>query len=152
MAFLWEVIITVFFWGFILSTIKLKTYSGTKTKAIKTILDHTLPLILLTSDWCFNSIGFEYSQILTNICGFLVYALINCLYVVLKGETIYPILTWDSWQAYLIALSLVPVGCLINLLLIVCTNFKIDGIDKKKWEEETQNEDLETLAVLIESN
>ena len=109
-------------------------YTGTTNKIIKETLDHSMPLILLTIDWRLNSIGFEYSQILTNILATMVYGLINYLYVTLKGEIIYPILTWDSVTADLLALALIPIICLLNWLLILCTNYKISKIDKSLWE------------------
>jgi len=100
-------------------------YTGTPNKIIKETLDHSMPLILLTTDWILNSIGFEYAQIITNILVTMLYGLINYLYVKIKGEAIYPILTWDSLAADLLALALIPIICLLNWLLILCTNIKI---------------------------
>jgi hypothetical protein len=71
---------------------------------------------------------------LINLGVLLVYGVVNYLYVTISGEIIYPILTWDSLSAYLVALGLIPVIALINLLLILCTNYKISKIDKSKWD------------------
>ena len=148
-AFLWEVIICSCFWGFIVPSGDFMAYTGTTNKTIKESLDHTMPLILLTVDWCLNAIGFEYAQIITNILVTMVYGLINYLYVRLKGEIIYPVLTWDSMTADLLALALVPIICLINLLIILCTNYKIGKIDKTFWENESMVQDDEIAAVLL---
>ena len=123
-------------------------YTGTTNKIIKETLDHSMPLILLTIDWRLNSIGFEYSQILTNILATMVYGLINYLYVTLKGEIIYPILTWDSVTADLLALALIPIICILNWLLILCTNYKISKIDKSLWEG-NEVQDVDTAVVLM---
>ena len=85
-------------------------------------MDHSVPCILLCIEWSLNSIGFEFSQILLNLLVLLLYGVINYLYVTISGEVIYPLLTWDSMGAYLVALGLIPVIGLLNLLLIVCTN------------------------------
>ncbi len=109
-------------------------YTGSTNHIIKYSMDHSVPFILLCVDWFINSIGFEYSQILINLGVFLVYGVINYLYVTISGEIIYPILTWDSLSAYLVALGLIPTIAILNLLLVVCTNFKISKIDKTKWD------------------
>jgi hypothetical protein len=134
MALLWQVIITVCFWGFIVPTGNFIEYTGTTNHIIKYSMDHSVPFILLCVEWCLNSIGFEYSQILINLAVFLVYGVINYFYVTISGEIIYPILTWDSLGSYLAALGLIPAIAIINLLLILCTNYKISKIDKNKWD------------------
>ena len=148
MAFLWEVIICSCFWGFIAPSGEFMTITGTTNKIIKETLDHSMPLILLTIDWCLNSIGFEYAQILTNLIATLAYGLINYLYVTIKGETIYPVLTWDSVTADLLALALVPIICLLNYLLILCTNYKISKIEKSLWEG-NEIDDPEMATILM---
>jgi hypothetical protein len=148
MSLLWEVIICSCFWGFIVPSGDFIAISGTTNKIIKETLDHSMPLILLTLDWVFNSIGFEYAQILTNILATLCYGLINYLYVTLKGEIIYPILTWDSVTADLLALALIPIICLLNWLLILCTNYKISKVDKSLWQG-NEIEDPEIAIALM---
>ena len=148
-AFFWEVIISSCFWGFIVPSGDSMAYTGTPNKIINESLDHSMPLILLTTDWCLNGIGFEYAQILTNILVTMVYGLINYLYVTLKGETIYPVLTWDSVTADLLALALIPIICLLNFLLVLCTNYKISKINKALWENDTQVVDDDIAAVLM---
>jgi len=125
------------------------SYTGTTNHIIKYSADHSIPCILLCIDWVLNSIGFEYSQILLNLCIFLVYGVINYLYVTISGEPIYPILTWDSLQAYLIALALIPTIALLNLALILLTNYKISKIDKSKWSPEITIDDIEAVTALM---
>ena len=70
------------------------------------------------------------------MCVLIVYGVVNYLYVTISGEAIYPILTWDSLSAYLVALGLIPAFALLNLALILLTNYKISKIDKSKWSPE----------------
>ena len=60
-----------------------------------------------------NSIGAEFSHIVTNTLIVLVYALVNYLYTTLSGEEVYPVLTWDSTQSFLAAVGLVIIAIIL---------------------------------------
>jgi len=57
-----------------------------------------------------NSIGAEFSHMVTNTFIIFIYAVINYLYTKLKGEYVYPVLTWDSTEAWLAAAGLVIIA------------------------------------------
>ena len=61
MSLLWQVIISVCFWGFLVPTGNFVSYTGTTNHIIKYSADHSIPCILMCIDWSLNSIGFEYS-------------------------------------------------------------------------------------------
>ena len=136
MSFFWNVLITMLFWAF---TAPNGGWSDLPTKQIraKEVIDHSLPLLYTFIDWCLNSIGAQYSQILPNTGIILIYAVINYLYCTISGNEIYPVLTWDNWQAWVAAVGLIPFVALLQLGIAWCTNYKLSKIDKSKWEAET---------------
>ena len=121
----------------------LKAFAHSKNSQVKFVLDHTMPFIYTLIDWFLNSIGAQWSHILPNMLVMLAYAIVNCVYCTVTGDDIYPVLTWDSTQAWLVALGLIPAFIILQALLIWCTNFKLSKINKEKWETEVKVEDLE---------
>lgn len=112
LCFFWNFIITLFYWSFIIPN-GAEEFAPTTYLQVKFAMDHTLPFTYTAIDWCLNSIGGQWPQIWTNMAISLVYALVNMLFCTVGGQFIYPVLTWDSWQAGLIALSLIPVFLLV---------------------------------------
>lgn len=107
MNFFWNIIISSCFWGFMLPTGSYIEYTGTPNLEVKFAMDHSLPLLYLTIDWALNGISFEWSHIWPNLAIMGFYGLVNFSFVEITGEMIYPVLTWDSWQAWVAALGLV---------------------------------------------
>jgi hypothetical protein len=89
------------------------------------------------------------NQIWPNMAFSLVYGLVNWFFVVVLGQFIYPVLTWDSWQAYLIAAALIPLFLVVQVLLVLCTNYKLSKIDKTTWEQEVTIDDVEVVAAFM---
>lgn len=60
MTFLWNIIITICFWGFLLPTTDFANdFIGTRWKEASLLADHVIPLACSLMDWCLNGINFE---------------------------------------------------------------------------------------------
>ena len=92
------------------------------------LVDHTLPLIYIFVDWCLNAINFEWSHIYLNCLIIVVYGIVNATFVMKTGKEVYPMLTWDSWLAWLLAGAVLIIVIVLQLLTIWCTKIKIKRI------------------------
>lgn len=92
---------------------------------VKYSFDHTLPCLLLTIDWFLNGIQFEWSHMLPNSIIMLLYGCVNLTYCDVTGLEIYPVLTWNSLYAWLMAGLVVIVQLVVQALTIWCTKYKI---------------------------
>lgn len=79
----------------------------------KMILDHTLPLALTIIDWTLNSIGAQYTHILTNTFILFLYACVNYVYCKVSKSVIYEGISWDSRTAWIMAGLLFPLAIFI---------------------------------------
>ena len=57
MTFFWNILITAMYWGFVLPNGGENQVQYTTNTNIIMVIDHTLPFIYTTIDWCLNSIG-----------------------------------------------------------------------------------------------
>ena len=133
LCFFWNMVITALYWGFVLPNGGSGEFTSSEYEKILFDLEHTIPFLLTFIDWCLNSIGAQWSQIWLNTGLSVLYGLVNFLYVKITGETIYPVLTWDGLTAYLVALALIPGFILVQILLIVCTNYKLRKVNQDMW-------------------
>ena len=140
--------ITLMYWCFVIPN-SADVFVTTTFEKVKFDMDHTLPFTYTLIDWCLNSIGAQMNQIWPNMAFSLVYGLVNWFFVVVLGQFIYPVLTWDSWQAYLIAAALIPLFLVVQVLLVLCTNYKLSKIDKTTWEQEVTIDDVEVVAAFM---
>jgi len=113
MFFLLEIVITIFFWSF-------EADAGTPpgiARAIDLYSDHSLPLTLLTIDFCVNRVYYELHSLWINWIFMFVYGLTNLAYTKITGTSVYPVITWDSAYADILAFVMMPFFMLLWLAI-----------------------------------
>jgi len=126
MTLSFEVIISIGFWSF--------CYDAPKEpglQEVNLIMDHSVPIILLSIDFALNRIYHEVNQLWINIWVLLVYGVINYVYTVVTGTPVYPPITWDSVTSVSLAASAVPLYMLFWLMLSLFNDCKFKNYEVK---------------------
>jgi hypothetical protein len=131
MTWVWNGIITVFFWS-VLFPFDDGIYSS-KLHHWATFMDHICPFTFITVDWALASMRYEKTTILINLGVACVYGLVNILFTKITGNAVYPpVLTWDSLLSWVIGFALIPLFALAFYLQYWATNWKISKMAPKE--------------------
>jgi hypothetical protein len=89
-------------------------------------MDHSVPFILLFTDFLLNRVYFELHSMWINIVFLFLYGMVNLGYTKITGNAVYPVVTWDSAYADLVAFSMIPFFMLlwVGLYLLSAWKFK----------------------------
>lgn len=120
MTFLFEIVITIGFWSFVYDA----PNEPTLARTVCLYMDHSVPFVLLCIDFFVNRIYYELHSMWINLVFLLVYGGVNFGYTEITGSAVYPVITWDSAVAVLIAFSVVPVFMLLWLGLFYLSAYK----------------------------
>lgn len=121
-ALLWEMVITLVFWFLLFPNSDYSSVTG--MNYLLMYINHTVPLLVLLIDFCFNAIWFEKHQVWPNLAVFLLYGLLNIGLTYFSGHPVYSLLSWDSTLAWIVGLSLLPIVGIIWMILCLITHFK----------------------------
>ena len=122
-AILWETVICSVYWSILYPDDRARL-EGKVGANIWNCLDHAFPFIFLCTDWCLNRIYFEANQVYANIFVFLIYGLVNLTYTFVKGEPVYPPISWDSVGSWILGLSMLPLALLYYFIIYYLTKCK----------------------------
>jgi len=120
MTFLFEIVITMGFWSFVYDA----PTEPTRARTVCLYMDHSVPFILLFTDFILNRIYYELHSMWINMVFLLLYGGVNFGYTEITGHAVYPVVTWDSAVAVLVAFSVVPVFMLLWLGLFSISAWK----------------------------
>lgn len=109
MTFLFEIVITTGFWSFCYDA----PAEPTTARKICLYMDHTLPFALLCTDFILNRIYYELNSMWINMIILLIYGGVNFGYTEITGDPVYPVVTWDSVVAYVVAFAMIPLFMLL---------------------------------------
>ena len=125
MCFCLEIVITIFFWSFEYDA---PSYND-PWHNIDLYGDHSLPLIMLTIDFCVNRVYYELHSLWINLIYVIVYGLINMAYTLITGTAVYPVITWDSIVACCVAFTMVPFFMLLWLGVYYLSQWKFKKLE-----------------------
>lgn len=128
MTYLFEIVITIGFWSFVYDAPK----EPTKAREVCLYMDHSVPFVLLTIDFILNRVYYELHSLWINLKFLLWYGLLNFLYTKITGHAVYPVVTWDSPVAYLVAMAMIP-----NFMLIWLAGYYISACKFRKLNMDT---------------
>lgn len=98
-----EGVITVFYWSTLYDP---ATYPTSYLK-ITNLINHALPLIVLTIDFVMNTVPFHYRHVPIMLGIMLIYALaVNLPVTLISGTPVYSVLTYKDVSTYLYILLL----------------------------------------------
>lgn len=103
-----ELLITIFYWGFLFTGFK---DEDTSFKKFIDFFGHAMPAGLLLIDFSFNIIPIHYRHIPLCLIALLIYAIVNII-VTLTDKPVYSLLTWNdgmSW-VYIGGLAILEIG------------------------------------------
>ncbi len=116
-----ENIVVPFFWLGLYPTMDLSK----KEDKIKAFLEHIAPMAFLLIDFIFNRILFSFRLLPFAILIILVYGFcFNMVVSLVRGVPVYSILDPDSWESWLIALSLPLVQALLYAVWVYYTRWR----------------------------
>ena len=75
-------------------------------QVVATYMDHTLPLLMLISDFCVNRIYFEFWQWPVNVIILLIYGMVNMTVTLVTNHPVYSIMPWNSFGSVMVALAM----------------------------------------------
>jgi hypothetical protein len=109
-AIISEIIVSIIFWGFLYKDEVSNPFKNIDKFNLHSF--HTLPIISLSIDYFTNYWIFKYSHVVITTTYILIYGIFNCIYVLVSGNTIYPILTWKDVMTfvYIFMITLIIVG------------------------------------------
>lgn len=122
MTLLFEIVITIGFWSFVYDA----PNEPTRARTVCLYMDHSVPFILLFTDFLLNRVYFELHSMWINIVFLSLYGMVNLAFTKITGNAVYPVVTWDSAYADLVAFSMIPVFMLlwVGLYLLSAWKFK----------------------------
>ena len=124
-ALLWECVIVIIYWPIIFPTPEnQKLLVGKPGEQVRNIFDHAVPIIVLWVEWSLNSIWIEWNQIYPNLLGILFYGFINMIVTAINGKPVYPPLSWDSFGAWALGLSILLVAYVFWIAIYYLTKCK----------------------------
>jgi len=121
-----EIVITLFFWLF---EYKATPPANQPVRDVDWYLPHTIPLTLMTIDFCFNRVYYEMQSLWINLFYMFVYGMINLAYTKITGTSVYPVVTWDSVGADLIACCMLPFFCCLWVAMYYLSKCKFKKLE-----------------------
>ena len=124
-AILWESFIASVYWTILYPGDRARL-EGKVGMNIWNCFDHAFPLIFLITDWFLNRIYFEFQQIYANMLIFFIYGLTNLTVTMVTGTPVYPPISWDSVESWLVGVAMLPLamGYYIGLYYLTKCKFR----------------------------
>lgn len=117
-AFIIEIIITLFYWLILHSEMSQRPpYSTVPIQMVGLIVHHSLPLIMLSTDYLINAIPIVRRHIYLIVPMCSIYLFANFYVTMARGIPIYGIMDWKSVRGYTVAFGTLIAGIVIFLLL-----------------------------------
>ena len=107
---LWECIIASIYWPVLFPADLEDRLRGKPLKQFSNLFDHAVPVTCLWIDWVLNRIWVEWNQLYQNLFIIAIYGAVNIAVTKVRGTPVYPPISWDSFGAWLIGLSILPLA------------------------------------------
>lgn len=89
-----EVIVTIFFWGFLFPYVNFNDPTFTFAFKLQLVTDHMMPIILLLADFTINTVPFCWRHFLFMLVYITSYGIVNIICTKERGKPVYPPLDW----------------------------------------------------------
>lgn len=140
-SLIFEIIITAFFWLILWPILKKTEYVQqlSPLRYAEVYAVHILPLFFLVVDWLLHAVPIAMRHISVMLVVGALYIVLN-ITVAIAFKPIYPVLTWDNEESYLLVMSVATFQIILYLVLCWINNCKL-RCNKR-------DQDLEMLDVL----